>query len=92
MDVCISWCTIEESCNHNYSGYGRTASSDLTIRPLLPTSEDLGMNTVLLAANCEGTYLYAKNMNWEPRPPAHLVAMVPFLLDARLGDLSPIGA
>ena len=32
-----------------------TASGDLTIRPLLSTSEDLGMKAVLLAANCAGT-------------------------------------
>ena len=33
---------------------GRNSSSDLTIRPLSSTVEDLGMKTVLLAAKCFG--------------------------------------
>ena len=34
---------------------GRSASGDLTMRPLLSTSEDLGIKTDLLAANSAGT-------------------------------------
>ena len=48
---------------------GRNASSDLTIRPLLSTSEDLGMETILLAKICAKVAppshicLYALNKN-----------------------------
>ena len=55
--------------SHLHSVNGRKASGDLTIRPLLSTSEDLGMTTVLLVANCAGigprsiTCLYALNEN-----------------------------
>ena len=45
--------TILESQLHKVNG--RNASSDLTMRPLSSTVEDLGMNTVLLAAECVGT-------------------------------------
>ena len=57
---------------------GRNASSDLTMRPLSSTVEDLGMNTALLAAKCVGTEppsttdLYALNKKREPNPAAHL--------------------
>ena len=84
MDVCISWCTNE--------GLGDRRGENLAItiaecqrtqsQQLLPTTEDLGINTVLLAANCAGTgppsstYFFALNKNWEPSPPAHLQRLV----------------
>ena len=50
---------ILQSQSHKVNGLN--ASGDLTMKPLLSTSEDLGMKTVLLAANCRGT-----------RPPASI--------------------
>ena len=44
---------ILQSQLHNVSG--RSASGDLTIRPLSSTVEVFGMNTVLLAANRGGS-------------------------------------
>ena len=59
MDVYISWCSIERprqiAVVRILQSQLRSVSGDLTIRPLLSTSEDLGMKTVLLAANSAGT-------------------------------------
>ena len=57
MDVYISWCTIQglgKSPSQLHDVNKRCASGDLTIQPLLSTSEDM-KKPVLLAKNSAGT-------------------------------------
>ena len=61
-----------------HSVNGRKASADLTILPLLSTSEDLGRNTVLFSVESAEIVSpsrlcsYALKRNCKPNPPAHL--------------------
>ena len=50
---------------------GRSASGDLTIRPLSSTVDDLGVKTVGTEPPST-TNPYTLNKKWEPNPRAHL--------------------